>query len=84
MLTFNENKFPKNKRYDEPIHWYCNNVNIKDERCPCVIHANLQMTKMQKHMKKHDHPPTYAKNKADRQQRINQMSLHQTTVKQAF
>ena len=85
ILTFNENKFYKNKIYDETIYWYCcNNVNTKDERCPCVIHTNLQMTKMQKYMNKHDHPSTYTKDKLERQECINQISLYQTTVKQAF
>ena len=85
ILIFNENKFYKNKVYGQTIYWYCcNNVNIKDERCPCVIHTNIQITKILKHMNKHNHPPTYTKNKLERQQCINQISLYQATVKQAF
>ena len=85
ILIFNDNKFYKNKIYDKTIYWYCcNNVNTKHERCPCVIHTNLQMTKIQKCMNKHNHPSTYSKNKLERQKCINQISLYQTTVKQAF
>ena len=35
-------------------------------------------------MNKHDHPSTYTKDKLERQECINQISLNQTTVKQAF
>lgn len=83
ILVYNQNKFYRNKIYRNTIYWYCSQGN-KQQRCRCIIHTNLDVTKIVKYCNPHNHPPTYSKDKSQREQCIKKISMYNMKVKDAF
>ena len=86
VLVFQNNKFYKNKLHNDKIYWYCaiNTIVNTEHRCNCIIHTNIQMTKVLSYNGIHNHLPTYTKNKMERIKCIETISSYNSKVKDAF
>ena len=86
VLIFQNNKFYKNKLHGDKIYWYCavNATVDAEHRCNCIIHTNIEMTKVLSYNGIHNHSATYTKNKMERINCIQTISSYDTKIKEAF